>query len=106
MNGWCYDTFLLFNILFSIKVCLYGRINSILKVMCIFSRRELFIIPSVQSLQTRQGRAMFRICVITLPHLYLYIEYCMTSVIVFVQFVVFGFHYLINSSCVKHTPCL
>lgn len=33
---------------FSIKDCLYGRINSILKVMCIFSRRELFIIPSVQ----------------------------------------------------------
>lgn len=33
---------------FSIKDCLYGRINSIFKVMCIFSRRELFIIPSVQ----------------------------------------------------------
>lgn len=37
-----------FLISFSIKDCSYVRINSILKVMCIFSRRELFIIPSVQ----------------------------------------------------------
>lgn len=42
--------FLLFNILFFYKVCLYVRINSILKVMCIFSRCELFIIAFVQEL--------------------------------------------------------
>lgn len=44
-----------FNIPFLIKDCLYGRINSILKVMCIFSRRELFIIPSVQKPADRAG---------------------------------------------------
>lgn len=41
---------ILFNILFFYKDCLYVRINSILKVMCIFSRCELFIIAYVQEL--------------------------------------------------------
>lgn len=43
--------FILFKIpFFFYKVCLYVRINSILKVICIFSRCELFIIAFVQEL--------------------------------------------------------
>lgn len=69
-----------FLISFFLQSVLYVRIHSILKVMCIFSRCELFIIVFVQELCKLGIIEIFLDCIITLVHTCFFKDYCMISV--------------------------